>query len=990
MIMEGDDDRRIKKRKRGVFMKLQRDQSVEVRSEEEGFLGSWHSGRVIHCAKRRRHVRYDNVLNDKGSGYLVDVVRVSKALDGDSEFSCWHERGLIRPKPPFVKLERQKIKFGLCVDVNYQDAWWEGVIFDHCHGMERRSVFFPDLGDEMEVVVSRMRITQDWDEVTEEWKCRKSWVFLELVEKYERESFLVVSAKQIWYDIREKKEFRKIGEWTNNVKDLWENMITEVVNDYLSLTKMEAFSVLKLPGSLLNETPNAGLSVEQPLADVDSLSMALADNEIVVPKEPVALVADISPEFQNEIPYNDVDQVVTGASCFGKNKKRRISTCLKSKCWKTWAIFGAQLCPDAVKKYLLASTAEARTHWLEKLRKHLVYLGWKIEWLNENNIKRYRYKSPDEEGCKTYMSLREVCRAMEKDSNMNSLQSRNDQKVDHYPSDLLLNPSGKIQDLDIVSPSMTIIRNVEPSRDGVTASRSTTNQKQKFLRNSKGSLCNLQNNGLPLRVLRSRKRVQNVHDHSLLHNKPLNVLSWLIDTNMVLPRSKVYYKAKRRHCRKAKAEGRITREGIKCNCCKKIYSLLGFEIHASDSHTRRPSRSIFLEDGRISLTVTGFVHHVDAGFVAKAILREMRVVISLLAVSVNINVDHVSCLKIRAADISRNTKNWFCGKDCEKIYYSLHKLLGEPVSVGVDKLTWTLVKFIDSERCALGRITSELLAESYTRLNLALSVMHECFEPFKEPFSSRDLLEDVMFSRWSELNRLNFKGFYTVLLEKNEELVSVATVRVYGKTVAELPLVGTRLQYRRHGMCHLLINELEKKLRQLGVERLVLPAVPSVLETWTGSFGFAKMTNYERSQFLDYTFLDFQDTIMCHKLLAMNPSPGSVFLTETQQKCDAFSGNCSVNFNKLSSVSKICQVKGINEGEKLGQQMGDTFAGNNVDHPSGATNLVKMVQKPNHGDQQRQNGAGSQYDFVKQDVGYNGPYKCYMRRKKRKALELSS
>lgn len=67
---------------------------------------------------------------------------------------------------------------------------------------------------------------------------------------------------------------------------------------------------------------------------------------------------------------------------------------------------------------------------------------------------------------------------------------------------------------------------------------------------------------------------------------------------------------------------------------------------------------------------------------------------------------------------------------------------------------------------------------------------------------------------------------------------------------------------------------------QLGVERLVLPAVPSVLETWTSSFGFAMMTSFERSQFLDYTFLDFQDTIMCQKLLKKKiPSPDSVLST---------------------------------------------------------------------------------------------------------------
>ncbi|KAL5102544.1 hypothetical protein RYX36_006871 [Vicia faba] len=113
----------------------------------------------------------------------------------------------------------------------------------------------------------------------------------------------------------------------------------------------------------------------------------------------------------------------------------------------------------------------------------------------------------------------------------------------------------------------------------------------------------------------------------------------------------------------------------------------------------------------------------------------------------------------------------------------------------------------------------------------------------------------------SELNRLNFQGFYTVLLERNEEQISVATIRVFGDKIAEVPLVGTRFQYRRLGMCRVLMDELEKKLKLLGVERLVLPAVPGVLETCTNSFGFKQMTNFERSKFIDYSFLDFQGTI---------------------------------------------------------------------------------------------------------------------------------
>lgn len=67
-----------------------------------------------------------------------------------------------------------------------------------------------------------------------------------------------------------------------------------------------------------------------------------------------------------------------------------------------------------------------------------------------------------------------------------------------------------------------------------------------------------------------------------------------------------------------------------------------------------------------------------------------------------------------------------------------------------------------------------------------------------------------------------------------------------------------------------------QKLAELGVERLVLPAVSSVLDTWTKSFGFSVMKESERLNFLDYTFLEFRETIMCQKLLK---DPSSTVLT---------------------------------------------------------------------------------------------------------------
>lgn len=60
---------------------------------------------------------------------------------------------------------------------------------------------------------------------------------------------------------------------------------------------------------------------------------------------------------------------------------------------------------------------------------------------------------------------------------------------------------------------------------------------------------------------------------------------------------------------------------------------------------------------------------------------------------------------------------------------------------------------------------------------------------------------------------------------------------------------------------------LFKNLMDLGIERLILPAASSSLHTWTTSFGFSIMTDADKLSFLDYTFLNFQGTTMCHKLL---------------------------------------------------------------------------------------------------------------------------
>lgn len=64
--------------------------------------------------------------------------------------------------------------------------------------------------------------------------------------------------------------------------------------------------------------------------------------------------------------------------------------------------------------------------------------------------------------------------------------------------------------------------------------------------------------------------------------------------------------------------------------------------------------------------------------------------------------------------------------------------------MGVDDLTWSLLK---SDSDDTDEPNNDAITETYSRLSLALLVMHECFQPVMEPHTQRDLAEDIIFSR---------------------------------------------------------------------------------------------------------------------------------------------------------------------------------------------------------------------------------------------------
>uniref|UniRef100_A0A5B7BUP7 PHD finger transcription factor n=1 Tax=Davidia involucrata TaxID=16924 RepID=A0A5B7BUP7_DAVIN len=1214
-------EKRRKRKRINNNAKLLVDDKVEVRSVEEGFRGSWHSGTVIYCEHQAHWVKYDHLLRDDGSENLIDCVGVPLVVDGivPANRARSNYRGFIRPLPPPLGFGKWCLHYGQCVDAYYQEAWWEGVVFDHEDGSEVRKVFFPDMGDVMDCGIEMLRITQDWNEFTEDWKPRGNWLFLELIEEFEQEWPLQVSVRQIWYDVRGKNGFEKLKDWTSSVRDLWKKLVSQVLYDNFKITLKEFFHKFDSSGDLIGEAekvlglfepaldlvskPEADLgkslavvpfendglatrllltdglndaSVPPPEEEIDrggvvsamdngrldtnvltSSKMPCHEGTMCVQPTDVSILPFYVDEF-SRISSNTKSEGYSSTSSKTPNRKLMSLTHRKSHKWLPAGhdlVPEAECCPDAVTEYNHFSNSRKRPSSALTLnvRKHLAYLGWKIQFVRDKGILRLRYTSPDG---KCYLSLRKLCqdlsvpgleiislfsqddkrsssaapdgpssspriiqpRARKREpvkpspddyvviisefcpqavvdyysfSENKSYQGRwwNDAKVKELQSKAkshlsavgwlfwfsrtrgkremrYTSPRGKVyyslptackgcMDDGVPDSSASICRpwhniNVSKQAEGQLASEGLSSaligmefqgnlvaqnalsekwpteysgislsrelvelskvkvrgirELRKKRKNGELHLTSHllqmkdQNVGFPMlkkgkesrsliksrndwdgncptRVLRSSKRARQVVVPSSSHHNPRTVLSWLIDNNVVLPRAKVHYCGTKDH--HPMAEGRITRDGIKCSCCQKNFTLSKFEAHAGSTY-HRPSANIFLDDGRSLLdcqlqlkrdnNMRSFItephemksqrHHSTNDYICSVchfggelvlcdqcpssfhttclglkdvpdgdwfcpscccgICGESRFNKDTEQFMYNsvLNCDqcehqyHIGCLKktglIKLDNYPKG--NWFCNKRCKQIFLGLRRLLGKPVPVGKDNLTWTLLKYVHDAS------DNEASAENYSKLNVALGVMHECFEPVKESRTRRDLVEDVIFSRWSELNRLNFRGFYTVLLERNDELITVATVRIYGKKVAEVPLVGTRFQYRRLGMCRILMNELEKKLMELGVERLVLPAVPSVLNTWTTSFGFSKMTESERLNFLDYTFLDFQGTIMCQKLLMKIPSTESNILRGSQRKFhDDINGSNNIDLDGNSAVSEVFQADQIEE-----------------------------------------------------------------------------
>ncbi|KAK6935119.1 Tify domain binding domain [Dillenia turbinata] len=373
------------------------------------------------------------------------------------------------------------------------------------------------------------------------------------------------------------------------------------------------------------------------------------------------------------------------------------------------------------------------------------------------------------------------------------------------------------------------------------------------------------------------------------------IISWLVEVRVIGENDMVVYLNKGRQWRTL--EGKISNGGIVCGCCQRTVTVPEFELHAGGD-TQKPYSHIILQKNGMTLlqsqvqawnqivapNVEDF-HLVkpqatdgdpyddacmicaDGGALLCCTKCPSTFHLSCVGLEVEPQGDwlcpHCICKYCGASGDSQElftcaqcmkkyhygcshtddkpldlngSPHAFCGDDCKVINDKLERLNGEQIRLP-EGFSWTLLRRNDLDQGGYGEAYHKR-ALCNSKLAVAWSILDECFKPIKDRQTKINVTKNVVFHCSSNFMRINFFGFYTAILEKDDEIISAACVRLHGPNFAEMPFIATAKRHRQKGMCRKLLCALDLALFEMRIDKLVIPSAPERVGVWKKKFSF--------------------------------------------------------------------------------------------------------------------------------------------------------
>ncbi|KAK9756198.1 hypothetical protein RND81_01G080300 [Saponaria officinalis] len=234
---------------------------------------------------------------------------------------------------------------------------------------------------------------------------------------------------------------------------------------------------------------------------------------------------------------------------------------------------------------------------------------------------------------------------------------------------------------------------------------------------------------------------------------------------------------------------------------------------------------------------------------------------------------HVGCLREAGrSDLKELPQDkWFCCHDCDSIYVALKDLVARgPIMIsGSEAIKISRKLFLNGISVADNDVQWRILSgkcrqpEHLPLLSKAVSIFRECFSPITAKIG-RDLIPVMVHGR--NISGQEFGGMYCVLVTVKSVVVSAGLLRIFGREVAELPLVATSKGYQGKGFFQALFSRIEMLLSVLKVENLVLPAAEKAKSMWVNRFGFRDVSREQLWFYTrDYQLSEFSGTVMLEK-----------------------------------------------------------------------------------------------------------------------------